>query len=330
MDGIIRIASAFPPEIRWTIRTEKIENVYTFNVDCSGGWSKPLTLVLQNHLGHSQTLTLPACPVRHMFFNLKPYIEIRPMPARETWKIPRNIFQTWKDNNGTDEMAAAQKSFKDQNGYSYICWNDNECHQFLRQAYGERYASAYAVLTPGAYRADFWRYCILYRFGGIYADAKMSVIRSLDEVLRSNDELILVKDVPATCLLNGFIACSPGHPLLKIAIDMCLERIESRAYGEDPLDVTGPHLFGKAFCKWRGVEEDTLTLSPGYMPGVQILGRSESYIVSPEGELLIQKEYPSYYKKDIDIRYHYPQLWGRKMIYADQLPKPTPNPIPPS
>ena len=67
---------------------------------------------------------------------------------------------------------------------------------------GDRYADAYFLLTPGASRADFWRYCALWRFGGVYADSKMRLLRPLDDIIRSTDELVLTKDIPDTCILN--------------------------------------------------------------------------------------------------------------------------------
>lgn len=163
---------------------------------------------------------------------------------------------------------------------------------------------------------------MLYRFGGVYSDAKATLLRPLDEILRPQDELVVVRDIPRTCLLNGFIACRPQHPLMKIVIDMVLQRVEAREYGEDPLDITGPHIFGRAFCRWKGMPDDTLTLEMGITSTMQILGRSEDkqHIISPEGENLLIKEYETYYKNDVDVSLHYPRLWALKAIYGDQAP----------
>ena len=253
---------------------------------------------------------------------LRLYVSLQPRPERGNWKIPAHIFQTWKEGSKTPEMEATISTFQSQNGYAYNCLTDAQCTEFLHREFGERFRNAYTVLVPGAYRADFWRYCVLYKYGGVYADAKTTLFRSLDEIIRPHDELILVRDVPSQCILNGFIACSPGHPLLGIVLVMTLERIEKREYGVDPLDITGPHLLGRAFCRWKGYPEDTMTLTPGYTATMQILGRSEDrlYITSPEGENLMQKEYPSYYKNDMDVRIHYPLLWHAHAVYADQPP----------
>jgi hypothetical protein len=321
MDCIIRRVQEQPPEETQWSYTVVLKDDKNFllvkRLDCSGGgWDTPFLLELRNNIGFSQLITVNPGQFE---LEIRPYIGLTSSLPRASWKIPPLIFETWKSKDTTPEMKIAQDSFRAQKGYSFQCFDDHQCAGLLHQYFGERYLNAYVLLTPGAYRADFWRYCMLYKFGGVYADAKTLLLRPLDEILRPQDELVLVKDVPATCLLNGFIACRPEHPLIKIAIDLCLERIESRSYGQDPLDVTGPHLFGRAFCSWLGQPVDRVTMNPGYTANIQFLGRSKDkkYIVSPEGERLLQKEYDSYYKNDIDVKYHYPNLWYMKAIYKD-------------
>jgi hypothetical protein len=325
MDALIRIVKPSSASCRWSFQLDKKESLLFFTVqrkDISGGWADDFWVSLQNHTGEYQHVRVPKHTEQQLSFPLNLYVSFRAKPDRQFWKIPPFIFQTWKSGEKTSEMKDAISSFSSQPGYTHICWNDVECCNFLFNVFGDRYAKAYSLLVPGAYRADFWRYCILYKFGGVYADAKTTCLRSLDEIIRPDDELILVRDIPDTCLLNGFIACSPGHPLLGLVIEMVLENIESRTYGKDPLDITGPHVFGKAFCRWKGYPEDSVSLFAGYTKTLQILHRHQDkvHIISPEGEKLFVKEYDTYYKKDVDVSTHYPQLWTAKAIYSDQPP----------
>lgn len=326
MDCLVRIKSPQKStENRYSFTLQDTSGHLLFLIkrtDSSTGWSSPFRVWLYNSKNEVQIVDIPSCSFPELPLLIKPYIFFTKKPERQFWNIPAHIFQTWKAGTKTPEMEAAQATFEKQTGYVYGCFNDEQCAGFLYQEFGERYKNAYVNLVPGAYRADFWRYCILYKFGGVYADAKTTLFRNLDEIIRPQDELVLVRDIPSQCLLNGFIACKKNHPLLKIIIDMTLERIEKREYGVDPLDITGPHIFGRAFCKWMGVVEDTMTLTTGYTSTIQILERSEDkeYIISPEGEKLMQKEYKSYYKNDVDVRIHYPQLWAAHAVYADEPP----------
>lgn len=328
MDSLIRIykqPAGDPSTKRWSAELlDTSGNLFLklCQTKSPEGWTENLYLTIRNHTGDQQRIEVPVSSFANNLFPVIPYIQFRRKPGRMFWKIPPFIFQTWKSNTVSPEMAEALGSFKSQEGYTHVFWTDEYCYAFLLKEFGERYANAYKILVPGAYRADFWRYCILLKFGGVYSDAKSTLLRPLNEIIRPDDELVIVKDVPGTCILNGFIACIPNHPMLKIVIDMMLDRIEKRDYGVDALDVTGPHLFGRAFARWKGLPEDKVNLEMGLTPTMQFLGRSEckKYIISPEGEPLLQKEYDSYYNKDVDVRLHYPQLWLLKAIYFDQGP----------
>lgn len=323
MDALVRIVKTPSSEKRWSFQVKSDPTrLVVERTDLSGGWDQEFSVLIQNHLGEYQHIEVPKSDSHRLEIPLNLYISLRLRPDRKFWKIPPYIFQTWKAGDKTPEMEAAMATFTRQKGYTHICWTDDECYAFLLKVFGERYANAYKVLVPGAYRADFWRYCMLYKFGGVYADAKTTCLRPLDEILRPDDELILVRDLPSTCLLNGFIACRPNHPLLGIVIDMVLENIESRTYGTSPLDITGPHVFGKAFCRWKGYPYNTMNLFAGYTHTLQMLARHEDkvHIVSPEGEQIFVKEYNSYYKNDVDVSVHYPQLWAMRAVYADQPP----------
>ncbi len=326
MDCILRFQHPLPPpESRWSFSVQDTSGQIFFTAqrnDTNAGWKNGFRLQMLTASGEIQMIDIRESTTSNVSLYLRLYVSLTPRPDRSQWSIPRHIFQTWKEGPKTPEMESALATFTRQEGYKYNCLTDEQCYMFLKTEFGDRFSNAYSLLVAGAYRADFWRYCILFKYGGVYADAKTTLFRDLDEILRPQDELVLVRDIPSQCLLNGFLACRPGHPLLGIVIAMALERIEKREYGVDPLDITGPHLLGRAFCRWRGFPEDTMILTPGYTSTMQILGRSEDkvYIVSPEGERLMQKEYPSYYKNDMDVRMHYPQLWVAHAVYADQPP----------
>lgn len=325
MDCLVRIYPQSDPKKRWSITTEYDGvscKLVVKRCDISGGWDEHFQICLRNANGSILNYEVPKSVKQVLKIAINPFIGLSLGTPRSAWKIPKIIFQTWKSGELTPEMKAARQSFLDQSHYKYICWNDEECLRFLQLEYGDRYAHAYAMFVPGAYRADFWRYCVLYKFGGVYADAKTTCLRPLDEIIRPTDELVLVRDIPVSCLLNGFIACTPRHPLIKLAMEKTLENIEARAYGDDPLDICGPHMFGKMFCKLLSTPDDCLTLGPAYTPSIQMLGRSKdkNYIISPEGEPLLQKEYDTYYKNDINVQFHYPNLWAAKLVYKDQLP----------
>lgn len=285
------------------------------------GWSNSFFVKIYNEQNDFQLVEIPSSTSNTFETNSVPWICLTERKPRNYWNIPPIIFQCWKTTEVSMEMGQALQTFKNQPGYQHFFFSDKQCYEQILTDYGKRHADAFALLVPGAFKADFWRYLVLYKYGGIYSDAKASLLVNLDDIIRPQDELILVRDVPASCLLNAFIACKPGHPVLKIAIDRCLHNIENRLYGVDPLDATACHLLGRAFCEWKGQPDDTCILDAGQDSTMQMLKRSPcgKFIVNSEGQHLLKKEYESYYKKDVDVSLHYPILWYNKVIYYDQL-----------
>jgi hypothetical protein len=117
------------------------------------------------------------------------------------------------------------------------------------KSYGEKEYSAYNKLIPGAYKADFFRYCILYKYGGCYSDIGHVMLKSFDSIIEEN-KLVIVKDKPRGIYFgihNALICVVPSDKFIKQVIDVTTEHIENNYYGEDPLDITGPIMMGKVF-----------------------------------------------------------------------------------
>ena len=50
---------------------------------------------------------------------------------------------------------------------------DSDCRSFIAREYPPDVVMAYDRLIPTAFKADLWRYCVLYKYGGVYLDAKL-------------------------------------------------------------------------------------------------------------------------------------------------------------
>ena len=98
----------------------------------------------------------------------------------------------------------------------------------------------YRALRPIAFKADLWRYCALYTFGGAYLDDDVS------------GNLLLIEDnfkahwFPYRVFREGIwnaymIARTPGNEVLKCAIEKAARQINARAQ-TGLLALTGPGL----------------------------------------------------------------------------------------
>ena len=81
-------------------------------------------------------------------------------------------------------MRAAVSSWEAPHnpGYRVVFWNAVKIRTFLRKEYGARELEIFDALVPGAWKADFARYCILAKLGGWYADMQTVLLKPLREV----------------------------------------------------------------------------------------------------------------------------------------------------
>jgi mannosyltransferase OCH1-like enzyme len=112
---------------------------------------------------------------RHKQIELEKKLLEKPFPMKNNLVsvIPLNLFQTWHTKDLPPKMKKCVESVKKENpDFTYYLMDDKDCRQFLIENFDKEIVWAYDSLIPGAYKADLWRYCILYKLGGIYMDIK--------------------------------------------------------------------------------------------------------------------------------------------------------------
>ena len=111
---------------------------------------------------------------------------------------------------------------------------------------------AYNRLIPRAFKADLWRYLIIYENGGTYFDHKMRMVQPLGSWIDfESDSFVFPLYWQKGSLINGIFASSPQHKLLELIITTVVENIERSYYGRSwhfapQFDITGPGAVQKA------------------------------------------------------------------------------------
>lgn len=106
--------------------------------------------------------------------------------------------------------------------YELLVYDDNECVEFLRSRFGDRYARKFLSIREGAHRADFFRYAYLYEMGGVYLDVKTILIKPLREVFPRKDLCYTVLSMNAGTIYNGIISTPPRNPFISFLLDRIL------------------------------------------------------------------------------------------------------------
>jgi hypothetical protein len=177
-------------------------------------------------------------------------------------KIPKKIFQTWATKDISPEFQQIIDLWKKLNPeYEYFLYDNNDCEQFIKEHFEQRLYNAYCQIIPGAFKADLWRYCVLYKYGGVYADIDTLCLNSIDKFLTDETEFMIPIDLNSNPmegqhnLFNTFIASVPGNPILLHTIEHIVYNVENKIVPESKLDLCGPGLIGRETNKMLGRNE---------------------------------------------------------------------------
>ena len=161
--------------------------------------------------------------------------------------IPKIIHQTYPSREQMPGFLAEHiRALKALNvDWKHTLYDDADCLRFIRENYDAKILQAFQSIHPayGAARADFFRYLLLYRVGGVYLDIKSGCRKPFDQLLRDDDEFLLShwrdpKDGfhPKFGISSEFqqwhIMARAGHPFLSAVISHVRDNL--RNY--DPLN----------------------------------------------------------------------------------------------
>lgn len=228
--------------------------------------------------------------------------------------IPRNIFQTWNNKELPPKMKECVKKLKRQNPeFNHSLFDDEDCIKFIEDNFDSDVLDAFHRLIPGAYKADLWRYCVLYIHGGIYLDIKFECYNgfNLTDLLDKPHYVMDRQKDPKTnaayaepgkiLVYNGCMVSPAKNPMLMNCISTIVENVNKEEYGFNPLYPTGPGLLGGVLGPSSDID---LTFSS-----------DELYIMYKNKRIL--KKYPEYRKEQSETRpgNYYTDLWKQGNIY---------------
>ena len=230
--------------------------------------------------------------------------------------IPYHIYQTQEFDKIPPKMKAMMDMLLNHNPeYTYHYFSDDDCRTFIRKHFGTKLLKIYDTLIPGAYKADLFRCCVLYIKGGVYIDSTFASIKPLEEIIKSNDKLLLVKDRGTHGIYNAFMAGIKRHPFFKSCIKAMVNSVQTKYYGHDALCPTGPTLLGNLFKKEFGLKE----ITEGYYGKHVRLLEYFPLMLYWKGEKQFITKYPGF-QEDLhgyNSQPHYPILWSQRKIYKE-------------
>lgn len=229
------------------------------------------------------------------------------LPNKEIKSIPKNIFQTWHSKNLPKSMANNVIHIKKCNPeFKHYLFDDEDCRNFIKNNFDSKILFAYDNLIPGAYKADLWRYCVLYIKGGIYLDIKY-IPENEFKFMNLIDKEHWTLDNDNDGIYNAFMINYSGNSILLKAINQIVQNVNNKFYGSSSLYPTGPKLLIQFFSN---KEKENFDLKH------YAYENNTLKIIVHKGCVILKLDlnYCSEYRK-FSKQKHYSELWDDHNIY---------------
>ena len=96
--------------------------------------------------------------------------------------IPKTIYQTYKTTKLPILFRWHIRRLRKNNpSYTYEFYDDKRASDFILEAYGNEISALFNRINIGAAKADFFRYAILYKKGGVYLDIDSLITSKIDD-----------------------------------------------------------------------------------------------------------------------------------------------------
>jgi len=225
-------------------------------------------------------------------------------------------------------IEVLEQTKKMNHDYEIYYFDDSDVENFMKE-FGLREYICYNKLIPGAFKADLFRYCILYKFGGCYSDIGHVMYKSFDYICSDNN-LVIVKDMNSKYwgIHNALICSNKSTDFIKKLIDKSCDNIENNYYGINSLDITGPTMMGNVYnclfenyCNYNNKEIIKSGIVNINNLKIEILNfkntNNDFFIRNSNDEIILLIKFKNYSKimyHDRNVK-HYGELWNKKKVY---------------
>jgi mannosyltransferase OCH1-like enzyme len=224
--------------------------------------------------------------------------------------ILNNIYLTWETSD-IEKMPPKMKETiellkKVNNDCNVYIFDKDDRVNFIKKYFMKEVMDTYNSLMPGAYKADLWRYCILYKFGGIYQDIKFQPVNGFkysELLLNDMEYYVRDRDIGGSGIANGMLICKPRNQIMLKCINKIIDNTKKKYYGESALEPTGPLLM-KNFFSTKEINNLEMHFN--------IENNMETIIFKDKPILKMYDEYRMELKQ---FGKNYYQMWEDKEIY---------------
>ena len=161
--------------------------------------------------------------------------------------IPKRIIQTYK----TDKLPWLARwhieKLKHKNpNYTYEFYDDERIEDFLMEEFETQVWESYQKINIGAAKADFFRYAVLYKKGGVYLDVDSLIVEKLDNFILADDEAIISLESNKKYYVQYALFFNAQHLFLEKTMEVIMDNIKNNRFAYDVHKMTGPSAYSLA------------------------------------------------------------------------------------
>jgi mannosyltransferase OCH1-like enzyme len=151
--------------------------------------------------------------------------------------IPKKVIQIWLQ--GEVNKKYKENILKLNPDYQYKFFQEKDCLEFLRTHYPPIICECFNRIKKPAHKSDLFRYCYLYKKGGIYLDVDLEPLYSFDKIIEDSNNADFItamgsnsfNNMPFGECTNGFLMTVPNNQLFKELVGFILKNINPSDYG---------------------------------------------------------------------------------------------------
>lgn len=301
--------------ILYYINIHKIE-IIVRKLSHINGWTNDLKIKLYNlEKNEHQILSIGSSEDNTKIVEIYSKFKIEEKLDKVLNFIPKKIIQTNKNICENLYHYNSVMTLLERNpNYEYYFFNDNDAREFIQKHFKEHLIikdennivdvlRAYDLILPGAIKADLFRYCYLYIFGGIYVDSKISSFIDFDDIIDENDKIVLTKDDAPKSIYNGLIIIEKDNASLLKTIKQVITHVLKKEYLKDIHEPTGNKLLYHYF------NSSSLKLN------------KDKYNINFNNKIVFNCIYPNYYQNNYDDfrkKYFEKNYYFKNVVYDEK------------
>ena len=127
-----------------------------------------------------------------------------------------NIFQTWKTHKIPKVALTPVLTWKHMvKDWNYKLYDDRECLNFIKENFNDKILNIYKALPFGVMKADFWRYCVIYKKGGLYTDLDTTCLVSPTRWIPEDAEFVVSGELRTPLFCQWTFYSKKDNPIMK-------------------------------------------------------------------------------------------------------------------